>query len=105
MSLKLASVSSREVASSTVSQEKSCRNNCIRMKSILIDVRGSETFLKALKAVPGIKVTLCEPVSEEARTLPLELVRDQHILFCSRLPENFEQMKQLEWVQLCSAGY
>lgn len=75
------------------------------MKSILVDVRASEASLKALKAIPGIKVTLCEPVSEEARALPLELVRDQHILFCSSLPENFKEMKQLEWVQLCSAGY
>src|ERR1051325_11197929 len=75
------------------------------MKSILVDVQGSEEFAEMLKAIPGIKVTVCHPVSEDPRNLPVELIREQHILFCSSLPENFEQMKELEWVQLCSAGY
>ena len=74
------------------------------MKNILIDVKIYEKKFAELKKISGITVATVEP-SQKSRPLPVELIGDKHILFCSIPPQNVSDMKELEFIQLNSAGY
>ena len=75
------------------------------MKQILIDVPPHEAALARLRARPGVEVVVADPISEEARSLPREVLARTNILFCSEPPTNFDDMAALQWVQLCSSGF
>src|SRR5690242_15334492 len=70
---------------------------------ILVDVPVHEASLEGLRT-RGLHVELVEP-REETRPLPAELLRDVRILFCTFPPENFGDLRNLEWIQITSAGY
>ena len=74
------------------------------MKNILIDVKIHEKKFAELKKISGITVAGVEP-SDKSRPLPVELIRDKHILFCSAPPQNVWDMKELELIQIRSTGY
>ena len=63
------------------------------MKEVLVDVSPEETALARLRARPGLRVTIAEPISEESRRLPAALLRQTNVLFCSQPPANFEELK------------
>lgn len=73
--------------------------------NILIDMPVYEPSLKALKAIPGVNVTLVEPPEERLRPLPKQLIENCDALFCTFPPENHQEMSQLKYVQISSAGY
>lgn len=54
--------------------------------------------------MPDTKVTVIDHV-EDFRQVPDELIRDIQIEFCAFPPQNFDDMKRLEFIQICSAGY
>src|SRR5262245_46232629 len=74
------------------------------MKQILVDVPAEPAGLKRLEAMPGAAVRVIE-AREEVRPLPIDLVRDVNILFCTYPPANLADMRALEWVQISSVGY
>lgn len=75
------------------------------MKHILIDVPLDEAAVARLRARPDVRLTVAEPIAEEARPLPTEMLRPANILFCSVPPTNFDELTALEWVQICSSGF
>jgi phosphoglycerate dehydrogenase-like enzyme len=74
------------------------------MKNILIDMPVERAGWEHLQSIPGVKPGLVEP-KEEVRPLPAEVISDIHILFCTFPPENISDMRSLELIQICSAGY
>ncbi|MDB6094858.1 MAG: hypothetical protein JWM32_2420 [Verrucomicrobia bacterium] len=44
-------------------------------------------------------------VQDEGVNLPVDMLRDVDVLFCELPPVNFDDFKQLRWIQLTSAGY
>lgn len=75
------------------------------MKQVLIDVSIQESALGRLCQRPDVRVLVADPISEEALVRPVEILRDTEILFCSEPPANLEEMRALQWIQLCSSGY
>ncbi|NLC67630.1 MAG: D-2-hydroxyacid dehydrogenase [Clostridiaceae bacterium] len=74
------------------------------MKNILIDVVVDQKRLEELRAIPGVNVEVID-YKEERRVIPPEIIRDKHILFCTFPPENFKDMKTIEFIQINSTGY
>lgn len=74
------------------------------MKKILIDMRTRPDLLQRLQAAGPVSVQLLEP-EERRRELPPEILRDQHILFCTIPPKNLDAMKALELIQITTVGY
>jgi phosphoglycerate dehydrogenase-like enzyme len=72
---------------------------------ILVDVAVEKNGLARLEAMPGVRVILVEKPEEKSRPLPPELLHDVQVLFCSRPPQNFPDLRRLEWMQIASAGY
>ncbi len=75
------------------------------MTKILIDVPVYAPGLAALKALPGVDVTVCDPIAEAAVARPPALVADKEILFCAAPPENMDDMTALCWTQIGSSGF
>jgi len=72
--------------------------------NILIDLPIDPGSLERLRAIPNTNVSIVDHV-EDSRTLPPELLSDIHIELCAFPPKNFADMKQVRFIQLCSAGY
>ncbi len=75
------------------------------MKNVLVNVELRPEKLAELKSLPGLNVTVVQPLELEPHSLPDQMLKDIHILFCLTPPSNFEAMKSLEFIQICSAGY
>lgn len=75
------------------------------MTKILIDVPIYELGMEQLKALPGVSVEVCDPITEDAVVRPKSLVGDKEILFCAAPPENLDDMAHLRWVQIASSGF
>ncbi|MHB0947070.1 MAG: NAD(P)-dependent oxidoreductase [Sedimentisphaerales bacterium] len=75
------------------------------MKKILIDLWTTPESLKKLKSNSEFEVQCTDFAKEAKRPLPVELIRDANILFCAFPPDNFAEMKKIELIQVCSAGY
>ena len=73
-------------------------------KTILVDISVHPESRAILEAIPGIHVRLVDP-AEEARHLPAAILRDVNAVFCTYLPTNHDEMRSLEFVQICSSGY
>lgn len=73
--------------------------------NIFIDVPVYEPGLVRLKALPGITVTIADPITEERVARPAAVLRDIDALFCGDLPANLDDMKSLKWVQIASSGF
>ncbi len=74
------------------------------MLRILIDVFADDGALCDLKSRPDVRVDVVAPV-EAARVLPVELIEEAEILFCTYPPVNCAEMRKLRWIQLASTGY
>lgn len=75
------------------------------MKQIVIDVPLEPAVVARLRARSDVCLTVAEPIADDARPLPVELVRPANLLFCSVPPTNLDAMTALEWVQICSSGF
>ena len=71
---------------------------------VLVDFPILEPALQKLRKIPGVEAEVV-PAKEEARELPAAQLRDQQAVLCTYLPTILADMKQLKWVQICSAGY
>lgn len=74
------------------------------MKNILIDMDVHAASLARLKKIDGLSVATIEP-GLSARRLPVEILHDRDILFCTFPPSNLADMKRLKYIQIASAGY
>jgi phosphoglycerate dehydrogenase-like enzyme len=72
--------------------------------TVLIDVPVHNESAERLAAIPVVAKFTDTP-SEERRSLPASLLADVEILFCTRPPANFEEMKSLRLIQIASSGY
>ena len=74
------------------------------MRNVLIDMPVESSALTRLQALPGVTVRLVEP-KEESRPVPVDIIRDVHLLFCTFPPANFSEMNCLKLIQISTAGY
>jgi phosphoglycerate dehydrogenase-like enzyme len=73
-------------------------------KNILIDLPIEPTAMERLRSIPGVQVKTIDHI-EDFRHVPVEVISDVHIEFCAFPPQNFDDMRQIEFIQICSAGY
>lgn len=74
------------------------------MKNILIDMEMYAPVFEKLKNIEGVNLSVIEPY-EDARYVDPAIIRDINFLFCTCPPENIDNMKSLEVIQIASAGY
>ncbi len=74
------------------------------MKNILLDVPMEEAGIRRLRELPGVTVQTLPPISAD-ETVPPELLRGQHILLTKYAPKNFDDLTDLELMQLSCVGY
>jgi phosphoglycerate dehydrogenase-like enzyme len=74
------------------------------MKKILLDIPLDESGLRRLRELPGVTVRELPPRSAEESVAP-ELLRGQHVLLCKIPPKNFDDLIDLELMQISSVGY
>jgi phosphoglycerate dehydrogenase-like enzyme len=74
-------------------------------KQVLLDVPIYQPAADLLKSIPGVRLVFADPVSEQRRPLPADMLRETNVAFCSVLPANFQDCAALEWVQICSSGF
>jgi phosphoglycerate dehydrogenase-like enzyme len=73
------------------------------MKHLLIDVPLEDAALVRLRDQPGLEVHLTEP--HEPGKFAAEWLRGKHVLLCKKPPENFDDLTDLEFLQLATVGY
>lgn len=74
------------------------------MKKILLDLSLEDNELRRLHALPGVAVhSLPEHESEEP--IAAELLQGVHVLLCKMPPQNFDDLTELELLQISSVGY
>lgn len=73
--------------------------------NIFIDTPIYEPGLARLKALPGVNVTIADPITDERVVRPADQLRDIDALFCADVPENLDDMKALKWIQITSSGF
>lgn len=73
--------------------------------NIFIDTPIYEPGLARLKALPGVNVTIADPITDGRVVRPAETLRDIDALFCADVPENLSDMKSLKWIQITSSGF
>ncbi|HEY7159039.1 MAG TPA: D-2-hydroxyacid dehydrogenase [Gemmataceae bacterium] len=74
------------------------------MKHILLDQPLEETALRHLRELPGVTVQVL-PARRPDEPVAPELLREKHILFCKIPPKNFDDLTDLELMQLVTVGY
>jgi phosphoglycerate dehydrogenase-like enzyme len=73
------------------------------VKEVLIDLRLDPAALRQLEALPGVRVTVAPP--HEGPQRPSDLLRGKHVLACKVPPRNFDDLTDLELMQLSTVGY
>jgi phosphoglycerate dehydrogenase-like enzyme len=74
------------------------------MKHLLIDLPTiPETTLVRLRALPGVEVHIAGPRQGPER--PAALLRGKQVLLCKRVPRNFDDLTDLEFLHLATVGY
>lgn len=75
------------------------------MTNILVDVPVHGPALKMLRALPGVRVDVCDPIVEACVERPKALLAGKEILFCGVPPKNLGDMDRLRWIQIASSGF
>jgi phosphoglycerate dehydrogenase-like enzyme len=78
------------------------------MINVMIDVRVDESALVQLQSRSDLSLTLTavgEDDEEPEREHDPQMLAEQDVIFCSRLPINHLAMRRLKLVQISSAGY
>jgi phosphoglycerate dehydrogenase-like enzyme len=74
------------------------------MKNILVTLPAvEESTLRRLEALPGVRVHVAG--RGESRELPGDLLRGKHVLLCKMPPANFDDLTDLEFIQIATVGY
>jgi phosphoglycerate dehydrogenase-like enzyme len=76
----------------------------LAMKNILLDLPLEELALNRLRELPGITVRTLPPHRPNEPVAP-DLLRGQHMLLCKVPPKNFDDLIDLELMQLATVGY
>jgi phosphoglycerate dehydrogenase-like enzyme len=74
------------------------------MKKILLDLPLEESGLRRLREMPGVTVDTL-PSHAPDGTVAAELLRGSHVLYCKIPPTNFDDLTDLELMQLSTVGY
>ena len=74
------------------------------MKKILLDVPLDESGIRRLQKLPGVTVQALPPRSADEAVAP-ELLREWQVLLTKHPPRNFDDLTDLELMQLSSVGY
>jgi len=74
------------------------------MKHILLDFPLEETALRRLRELPGLTIQALPERRPEEPVAP-KLLRGRHVLLCKVPPKNFDDLTDLELMQLSSVGY
>lgn len=74
------------------------------MKKILLALPLEENALRRLHELPGISVQALPPHSPGEALAP-ELLRGGHVLLCKMPPKNFDDLTDLELMQISTVGY
>src|SRR6516225_62084 len=74
------------------------------MKKILLDLPLEESCLRRLREIPGVTVDKL-PSHAPDGAVAAELLRGGHVLFCKIPPANFDDLTDLELMQLSTVGY
>ncbi len=74
------------------------------MKKILLDLALDEAGLRRLRELPGVTVEALPPRAAD-EPVAADLLRGAHVLLCKRPPKNFEDLTDLELMQLATVGY
>lgn len=74
------------------------------MTKILLTLHLDETTVARLRALPGVRVDV-HPVDRMIYELPAEHLQGVHILLCKSPPQNFDGLKDLQFMQLGTAGF
>lgn len=74
------------------------------MKTLLIDMPVDAAGLEQLRGLGELNIQLVEP-ADTARLLPVALLTEANILFCTTPPTNLEVAQKLDWIQISSVGY
>ena len=72
---------------------------------ILIDEPIHAPSLERLKQIPNLHLSFTDPPEERVREMSPDLLRDQHILFCTFPPENHQDLHSLKFIQVASSGF
>lgn len=73
--------------------------------NIFIDTPIYEPDLSRLRALPGVNVTIADPITDQRVVRSAEQLRDIDALFCADVPENLDDMISLKWIQITSSGF
>lgn len=73
------------------------------MTNVLIDLPVPEASLARLRELPGTSVHLAP--RRESKELPAQLLRDKQVLLCKMPPANFDDLVDLQFMQLGTVGY
>lgn len=76
----------------------------IEMKNILLDLPLEEPALHRLRELPGVRVQALPPRGPD-EPADAALLRGQHVLLCKIPPKNFDDLADLELMQLATVGY
>jgi phosphoglycerate dehydrogenase-like enzyme len=74
------------------------------MKNILLDIPLEESGIRRLRELPGVTVQTLPPRSAGESVAP-ELLRVRHVLLTKYAPKNFDDLTDLELMQLSCVGY
>lgn len=74
------------------------------MTKILLDLPVEQSHFHRLRELPGVSVHQVPPHARE-EAIPSELSHGAQILLCKMAPVNFEEMIDLELMQLATVGY
>ena len=72
---------------------------------VVIDMPIFRPLLDKLSSLPGIDIKQVMSPEEKPRPLPIDLIADCEVLFCTYPPENHNEMQKLKLIQISSAGY
>lgn len=71
---------------------------------ILVAVPLHQPHYESLLRMPGVRVEVI-PYLETSREVPVDVLRGKEVFFFSLPPSNFDDAKDVRWVQVDSAGY
>jgi phosphoglycerate dehydrogenase-like enzyme len=75
------------------------------MKHVLIDLPSvADKTVRRLEALPGVRVHVAPPREKRAAP-PAALLRGKHVYLCKIPPENFDELTDLEYLQISTVGY
>src|SRR5215472_14355796 len=74
------------------------------MKKILLDLPLEKTALRRVRELPEVSVQTLPPRSP-GEEVAAQLLRGGHVLLCKFPPKNFDDLTDLEFMQISTVGY